>query len=180
MFRLPALLTCQRKCRTVKAVTCYMWWPQPATAHKFVKISSKRCNSCYMFRPLMRLSSGRCVTKKKYTEMLQNLGNQCTCTVLNIKITRFKICINFKLHMKVSVINSGTQQTMSQDSTYGTIQAADCWCYCIGQPHWNGTGPLWLGLGASPPLFSQYQGPFLGGKTAGTWSRPLVSNKFWS
>jgi hypothetical protein len=126
MFRLPAFLTCQRKCRTPKAVTCYMWWLHLATAHKFGKISSTRCNSSYMFRPLMWLSSGRCVTKNKYIEMLQNLVNQSTCTVLNIKITRFKIRINFKMHMKVSVINSGTQQTMSQHSRYGTIQAADC------------------------------------------------------
>jgi hypothetical protein len=180
MFRLPAFLTCQRKCRTAKAVTCYMWWLQPATAHKFVKIPSKLSNTSYMFRPLMWLSSGRCVTKNTYTEMLQNLVNQCTCAVLNIKITRFKISINFKMGVKVSVIHSRTQQTVSQHSTYGTIQAADCWCYCIGQPHWNGTGPLWLGLGVRPPLSSQYQGPFLGGKTAGTSSRPFVGNNCWS
>jgi hypothetical protein len=64
--------------------------------------------------------------KNKYIEMLQNLVNQCTCTVLNIEITRFRIHINFNMHTKVSVIHSGIEQTMSEDSMYVTIQAVDC------------------------------------------------------
>jgi hypothetical protein len=38
-----------------------------------MKIQYKRSNTFYMFLPLMWPSSGRCVTKNKYTEMLQKL-----------------------------------------------------------------------------------------------------------
>jgi hypothetical protein len=51
----------------------------------------KRSNTSYMFRSLMWPFSGRCVTKNKYVEMLQNFVNQCTCKILSIKITWFKI-----------------------------------------------------------------------------------------
>jgi hypothetical protein len=33
---------------------------------------------CYMFRPLMWPSAGRCITKDRYIEILQKVLNQCT------------------------------------------------------------------------------------------------------
>jgi hypothetical protein len=58
-----------------------------------MKIYYKRIIPSYVFRPLIWPSSGRCVTTNKYTEVLQNVVNQGTCRILNIKIAWFKIRI---------------------------------------------------------------------------------------
>jgi hypothetical protein len=44
-----------------------------------MKIYYKCSNTSYMFRPLMWPSSGRCVTKNKYTEMLKCKGYHYVC-----------------------------------------------------------------------------------------------------
>jgi hypothetical protein len=58
-----------------------------------MKIYYKRSDASYMFRPLVCPSSGRCVTKNKYIEMLQKLVKQCTCKILNIKNFNFSYLI---------------------------------------------------------------------------------------
>jgi hypothetical protein len=77
---------------------------KPTNAHKFMKIYYKRSNTSYMFRPLMWPSSGRCVTKDKYSEMLQKLCEPMQCKLSNIKITRFKFVLQFKIRIQ---FNSG-------------------------------------------------------------------------
>jgi hypothetical protein len=95
----------------------------------------------------------------KYTETLQNLVNQCTCTVLNIKITRFKIRINFKMRMKVSVIHSGTQQC------HKTVRMAPSKQRTVDVTvlaNHTGMGPVLCGwvLGPAHPYPVSNKGPF--------------------
>jgi hypothetical protein len=65
---------------------------KPKNAHKFMKIHFKRSNSSYMFRPLMWPCSGRCITKSKYIEILQNLCEAvhlCALFRISGNVTRF-------------------------------------------------------------------------------------------
>jgi hypothetical protein len=71
---------------------------KPTNAHKFMKIGYKRSNTCYSYmfgHPL----SGRCLRKNKYFDLLQKFVNQCTCKILNIKSTWYKVLINNYLYI---------------------------------------------------------------------------------
>jgi hypothetical protein len=54
-----------------RALNTLIWRLNPTNAHEFMKLYYKRSNAYYMFRPLMWPSSGRCVTKNKYIDILQ-------------------------------------------------------------------------------------------------------------